>query len=302
MDIKKIKFLLKHPARIVPMLGAKEKLNWLPDKLYLQLLAKEGLGYWLDFKNPKTFNEKLNWLKLYDRKPLYTQLADKYAVREYIAGKIGEEYLIPLVGGPWDSVEQIDLDALPEQFVLKTTHDSGGVVICRDKQSFDFEAAKRKLAPRLSKNYFWGNREWPYKDIKPRIIAEKYMEDESSPNLPVYKIFCFNGKPRIFQTIQNDKRPDETIDYFDADWNLLELRQNFPNSPQPVTRPDCLEEMLNLAEKLSAGQAFLRTDLYSINGKVYFSEITFYSDAGLAYFEPAHWDKTLGSWIELPET
>ena len=156
---------------MVAALGSKGYLNWMPDKSYLSLVFRLSLGYWPDFENPKTFNEKLNWLKLYDRKPLYTQLVDKYAVREYIAEKIGEQYLIPLVGGPWNSVDEIDFDALPEQFVLKTTHDSGGVVVCTDKDSLDIKATKDKLARRLKVNYYWGTREWPYKDVKPRIIA-----------------------------------------------------------------------------------------------------------------------------------
>ena len=301
MNVNTIKHLLKHPLRIVPMLGAKGLLNWMPDKLYLSILFKEALGYWPDFENPKTFNEKLNWLKLYDRKPLYTQLVDKYAVREYIAEKIGEQYLIPLVGGPWNSVDEIDFEALPQQFVLKSTHDSGGVVICRDKSKLDVEAAKLKLAKHLKREYFWGNREWPYKNVEPRVIAEKYMQDGKEAVLPVHKIFCFNGKAEIFQTIQNDKSPKETIDYFDTDWNLLALRQTFPNSAVAPEKPDTLEEMIALAEKLSAGHPFLRTDFYNIDGKTYFSEITFYTDAGLAYFEPAEWDKSLGNKIKLPD-
>jgi len=273
----------------------------MPDRAYLKLMVRSQLGYSLELDNPRTFNQKLNWLKLYDRKPEYTNMVDKYAVREYIKERIGEQYLIPLVGGPWESVEEIDFDALPEQFVLKTTHDSGGVVICRDKQSFDIEAAKRKLQWHLKREYFWGKREWPYKNVLPRIVAEKYMKDRDSVNLPVYKIFCFGGEPKIFQTIQNDKTPEESIDYFDTDWKLLDLRQNFPNSEKPMEKPEALEEMLSLAARLSQGHAFLRTDLYSINGRVYFSEITFYTDAGLAKFEPKEWDEILGGWIELPE-
>ncbi|MBQ1236117.1 MAG: glycosyl transferase [Oscillospiraceae bacterium] len=299
MNLKTIKCFLKKPELIVGALGSKGLLNWMPDRMYLSLMFRLNLGYWPDFDNPKTFNEKLNWLKLYDRKPEYTRMVDKYAVREYIAEKIGEEYLIPLVGGPWNSADEIDFDALPEQFVLKTTHDSGGVVICRDKASFDVKAAKRKLNWHLKREYFWGKREWPYKNVKPRIIAEKYMQDRDSVNLPVYKIMCFNGEPKIFQTIQNDKTPEESIDYFDTDWNLLRLRQNFPNSEVPMAKPETLAEMLALAGKLSAGHAFLRTDFYNINGKTYFSEITFYSDAGFAKFEPETWDNTLGEWIEL---
>lgn len=301
MDFRTIEYFLERPGRIIGMLGSKGWLDWMPDRMYLSLLFMANLGYWPDFDEPKTFNEKLNWLKLYDRKPEYTCMVDKYAVREYIAEKVGEEYLIPLVGGPWESFEEIDFDTLPAQFVLKTTHDSGGVVICRDKQSFDIEAARRKLSKRLRRQYFWGQREWPYKNVRPRIVAEKYMQDGDRANLPVYKILCFGGVPKIFQTIQNDKTPRESIDYFDTDWELLQLRQNFPNSEHPVTKPETLEKMLHLAAKLSQGHPFLRTDFYNINGKVYFSEITFYSDSGFGKFEPKDWDAKLGSWIELPE-
>ena len=187
MNLNTIKYFLANPGGMIAALGSKGYLNWMPDKSYLSLVFRLSLGYWPDFENPKTFNEKLNWLKLYDRKPLYTQLVDKYAVREYIAEKIGEQYLIPLVGGPWNSVDEIDFDALPEQFVLKTTHDSGGVVICRDKSSFDVEAAKARLAGHLKREYFWGKREWPYKNVKPRIIAEKYMVDSEDAELRDYK-------------------------------------------------------------------------------------------------------------------
>jgi len=301
LNLNTIKYFREKPGRFVGSLGSRGLLNWLPDRAYLSLVFRLELGYWPDFDEPRSFNEKLNWLKLYDRKAEYTRMVDKYEARSYIAEKIGAEYLIPLVGGPWESFEEIDFDALPEQFVLKTTHDSGGVVICRDKASFDIEAARRKLTWHLNREYFWGKREWPYKDVKPRIIAEKYMQDGDNVNLPVYKIMCFGGVPKIFQTIQNDKTPEESIDYFDADWNLLRMRQSFPNSERPMEKPETLSEMLSLAERLSQGHSFLRTDFYNINGKTYFSEITFYSDAGFAEFEPAEWDSILGSWIELPE-
>ena len=274
--------------------------NSMPDRDYLERKFEALMGAPLHLDAPQTFNEKLQWLKLYDRNPLYTKLVDKYEVRKYIAEKIGEEYLIPLVGGPWNSPEEIDFDALPDQFVLKCTHDCGSVMVCRDKSKFDIENAKNRLGKHLKRNYSLSCREWPYKGVVPRIIAEKYMEDPSAENLNVYKIFCFNGEPKIFQTIQNDKIPQETIDYFDTEWSLLTLRQNFQNSPVPLKKPATLGKMLELAAKLSSGHAFIRTDLYEINGKVYFSELTFYSDAGFASFEPSDWDDTLGSWIKLP--
>ncbi len=274
--------------------------DFIPDERFLRLSYRYSMDRELDLENPKTFNEKLQWLKLYDRKPLYTQMVDKYAVRALIAERIGPEYSVPLVGGPWESPEQIDFDALPEQFVLKCTHDSGGLVICRDKTKLDRGAVKAKLSKCLRVNYFWGKREWPYKDVPPRILAEQYMQDGDAPNLNVYKIFNFGGVPTLIQSIQNDKTKAESIDYFDTDWKLLDLRQNFPNSPVPLPKPQTLPEMLRLAALLSEGFPFLRTDFYEINGLVYFSEFTFYSDSGFERFHPEDWDEKLGALIRLP--
>jgi len=273
----------------------------LSDEIYLKCLYRVRTGKKLDLKSPTRFNEKLQWLKLYDRKPLYTTLVDKYAVRQYIKDTIGEEYLIPLAGGPWESFDEIDFSALPSQFVLKCTHNSGGLIICRDKSTLDIDAARKKINKLLKRNYFFRGREWPYKNVPPRIIAEQYVTDGENDNLPVYKIFCFQGEPRIIQSIQNDKQSNESIDYFDTDWNLLKFRQNFPNSASPFARPAQLPAMLETARKLAKGMSFIRVDLYSINGEVKFSEYTFYSDSGTAKFEPDTWDLTLGQWLRLPE-
>lgn len=182
--------------RIFNFFDNRHWLDWLSDEAYLKLAFRAAMGHPLDLKAPKTFSEKLQWLKLYDRDPLYTTLVDKYAVRKYVADKIGEEHLIPLVGGPWYSAGEIDFDSLPEQFVLKCNHNSGGVIICRDKSSFDIEGAKARLNKFLARNYFYSSREWPYKNVKPCIIAEKFMQDEKFDNLSVYKILCFGGEPR----------------------------------------------------------------------------------------------------------
>ena len=272
----------------------------MSDERFLKASFRYSMDQELDLNNPKTFNQKLQWLKLYDRRPLYTQMVDKYAVRELIAEKIGDQYSIPLVGGPWDRPEDIDFDALPDQFVLKCTHDSGGLVICRDKAGLDRVAVRAKLSKCLKRNYFWSKREWPYKDVPPRILAEQYMQDGETKNLNVYKIFNFGGVPTLIQTIQNDKTREETIDYFDTEWKLLDLRQNFPNSAVPLPKPQTLTEMLRLAAKLSEGFPFLRTDFYEINGRVYFSEFTFYSDSGFERFHPDEWDEKLGALIRLP--
>ena len=277
----------------------KKATQILPDKLYIQLRFLLRLKRLPNLKNPKTFNEKLQWLKLHDRKPEYTRMVDKYEAKAYIAEKLGEEYVIPTLG-VWDHFDDIDFDSLPDQFVLKCTHDSGGLVICRDKSKLDMNAARKKIEASLKVNYYWQGREWPYKGVKPRIIAEQYMKDAQFQILPVFKIFNFNGEPKIIQVIQNDKTDDETIDYFDTDWNLLKLKQNYPNSKRPLAKPEKLDEMLLLARKLAMDvSAFLRTDFYQINGKVYFSEFTFFSDSGFAKFQPKDWDYTLGSWIDF---
>ena len=301
MNLDTIKYIARNPESLFMMLGSKGLLNWIPDNVYVYIYSSLSLGYSVNLKKPQTFNEKMQWLKLYDRNSVYTELADKYEVRKHIAKKIGEEYLIPLVGGPWKSVEEIDFSALPNQFVLKTTHDSGGIVFCKDKNNFDIERAKEKLKKHLRRKYYYGKREWPYKGINPQIVAEQYMKDGESENLTVYKIFCFGGEPKIIQTIQNDKTKDESIDYFSPDWTLLDMRQNFPNSDTPMAKPEKLEEMLAIAKSLSEGFPFIRTDLYSINNNVYFSELTFYSDSGSAAFDPPEWDRILGSWIKLPD-
>jgi len=278
--------------------------NKMSDEWYLRMLYGRRMHKKLNLNNPITFNEKLQWLKLYDRNFMYTHMVDKADVKDYVAGQIGEKYIIPTLG-VWDCFDDIDFDSLPNQFVLKCTHDSGGLVICRDKSKLDKEAVRKKIEKSLKRNYYFYGREWPYKNVKPRILAEEYMEDDSAcnskvkHNLNVYKIFNFNGEPKIIQSIQDDKTKNETIDYFDVDWNLLDLKQNFPNSKEPLPRPLQLEEMLELAAILSKGLCFLRTDFYVVNQKVLFSELTFYSDSGTARFDPPQWDYKLGSWLDL---
>ena len=256
------------------------------------------MSYPLDLKTPKTFNEKMQWLKLNERKEIYTSMADKFAVKKIVADAIGEEYIIPTLG-VWKKFEEINFDSLPNQFVLKCTHDSGGLIICRDKAKFDINAARNRINRSLSQNYYLLSREWPYKGIEPKIIAEKYMQDADNPVLNVYKIFNFNGIPTIIQTIQGDKTSYETIDYFDTEWNLLDLRQNYQNSEVPLPKPSQLSKMLELAERLSKGFSFIRTDFYEVNGQTFFSEFTFYSDSGFAEFEPKEWDLKLGAKLEL---
>jgi len=270
----------------------------IPDKAFLKIQYRANMGKKLNLKSPKTFNEKLQWLKLNNRKPLFTQMVDKYGVRKFVAEKIGEEYLIPLLG-VWDDAESIDFVSLPEQFVLKCNHDSGSVIVCKDKDAFDKQAAVKKLNEKLSRDMFYWSREWPYKDIKRKIICEKYMKDGNFDNLNVYKIMNFNNGEQIIQVIQDDKTQEESIDYFDTNWNRLEMKQNFPNSKTPLEKPKNLGIMLELASRLSDGFPFLRTDFYEIEGKVYFSVFTFFSDAGMCSFTPEKWDEELGKRVDL---
>ncbi len=301
MNIDTLKHFCRNPAKIIEALGTKGLFNWISDRMYLSLIFRINLGCWPDFNNPKTFNEKLNWLKLYDRRPEYSRMVDKYAVREYIAETIGEQYLIPLVGGPWNSVEEIDFDELPESFVLKTTHDSGGVVICRDKNSFDSEAAKKKLAKRLKMEYFWGGREWPYKNVKPRIIAEKYMQDGDCSSLNDMKFFCFNGEPKVMYIAQ-EEIAGSPADYFDMNFNHLDMRVgDDPFADTCPEKPQHFEKMREFASTLSKGVPQLRVDFYCVNSKIYVGELTFFHNGGHSEFKPAHWDEIFGSWIELPE-
>lgn len=276
--------------------------KYIPDSIYLKLMYAKVFKKKLDLKNPQTFNEKLQWLKLHDRNPLYTTLVDKYAVRSYIKEKIGEEYLIPLLGGPWKSVEEIPFDTLPDQFVLKTTHDSGGVVICRDKSAFDVEAAKKKLRKSLKTNFYYGGREWPYKNVKPQIIAEKYMEDESGEELKDYKLMCFHSKVKA-TLVCSDRFSDNglKITFYDTDWKRLPFERHYPSSTVELEKPKSYEEMVQIAEKLSENMQFVRVDFYNVKGKVYFGELTFYPGSGFSAFSPSKWDEKLGQLIKLSE-
>ena len=270
----------------------------MPDKLYLKMLYRVRMNQKLDLNNPRTFCEKLNWLKLHDRRPEYTMMADKYEVRQYIKNKIGEEYLIPLLG-VWDKVEEIDYESLPDQFVLKCTHDSGSVIICKDKASFDTKAANDKLKKVLMTNYFYPSREWPYKNIKPRVIAEKYMVDESGTELKDYKIYDFSGKPYLIQ-VDYGRFVKHERNLYDLDWNYIPEEIEYPtNAEHVITKPQNLELMLELARKLSDGIPSVRTDFYNINGKVYFGEITFYQEAGFARFSSDEFARKLGDKIEF---
>lgn len=270
----------------------------IADDIYLRCLWRSTMGTELDLSNPRSFNEKLQWLKIYDRKPEYTIMVDKYAVKKYVADRIGDEYVIPTLG-VWNSFDEIDFEKLPDQFVLKCTHDSGSGVVCKNKKMLDKKMVRQSLESALSKNYFYSFREWPYKDVPARIMAEKFIENEKEKVLVVFKIMCFDGIPRVIQVIQNDKTPEESIDYFSPNWELLDMKQNFANSKIHLSKPPHLKEMLSLAAILSTGMHFLRVDFYEHDKHPLFSEFTFFSDAGFAKFIPVKWDEILGAYIKL---
>ncbi len=268
---------------------------FLPDKVYLKIKYSLCLRKKIDFDNPKAFNEKLQWLKLYDRKDIYTTMVDKYEVKKYIENIIGKEYIIPTVG-IYDRFDDIDFEKLPNQFVIKCTHDSGGLVICKDKNKFDKKGARKIINKSLKRNYYYSGREWPYKNVKPRIIIEKYM----GTNLNDYKIFCFNGEPRFTLVCSNRKGNYKNTDFYDNDWNLLPFtRTNHENNPFGIEKPKNFFTMLNIAKKLSKLIPFIRVDLYEIDNIVYFGELTFYPSAGFEGFAPEEWDYKLGKLIDL---
>lgn len=303
---KKLKKALTNPRRLVAYIIEKPFVaKCFNDKQYVKLKYRLITGRKLNLKAPKSFSEKLQWLKLYDRDDKYVKMVDKYDAREYIASVVGEEYLIPLLG-VWDSVDEIDFDSLPDQFVLKCTHDSGGVVVCRDKSKFDIDSAKTKLNAWMKRNYFYRSREWPYKNIKPRIIAEKYMEDEASKGttlgLTDYKFYCFNGVPKLAYVSQGmENHNTARISFLNLDWTFapfkrLDYKPFDVEPPKPVN----YERMLEIASVVSAEQIFLRVDFYEINKKIYIGELTFCPTSGMVPLDPANWDDELGTWLKLP--
>lgn len=275
--------------------------NRMSDETYLKLRYNCIMGKKLNLDNPVTYNEKLQWLKLYDRKPEYTKMVDKYEAKKYVANIIGEEYIIPTLG-VWDNVNDIDFDTLPNQFVLKCTHDSGGLVICKDKAELDIENAKNTLNHFLNRNFYSVHREWPYKDVKPRIIAEKYMEDESKTDLKDYKFFCFNGEPKLLYISEGlSDHSTAKISFADMDYNIAEFKRNdFKPFYELPKKPVNFEKMKELAKVLSKDRAFIRVDFYEIHKKIFFGELTFFPCSGYLPFDPKEYDKVLGDWITLP--
>lgn len=274
----------------------------LSDETYLRLLFSKTMGTNLNLEHPRTFNEKLQWLKLHDRNPLYTTLVDKAAVKPWVAERIGWDHVVPTLG-VWDSFDEIDFDALPERFVLKCTHDSGGLAICHDKSAFDVEAARRRIEQSLRCNYYWSGREWPYKDVRPRILAEEYLDPcNGGTDLADYKYFCFSGEAKaMFVATNRFGEGDTKFDFFDMDWHHLPFTNGHPNADEEPPRPKAFNEMREMAERLSVQIPHVRVDFYESATGVFFGEMTFSHWSGLVPFNPPEWDEKFGSWIELPE-
>ena len=298
---KKIVRLLTDRDYRFMVLSSHGLCDTMDDEEYLKRKFRAVMGRELDLENPRTFNEKLQWLKLYNRKPEYTMMVDKVLVRDYIARTIGEEYLIPLLG-VWDDPDEIDFDKLPDQFVLKCNHNSGlGMCICKDKSKLDIEKVRSELRKGLKQDYYLPHREWPYKDVPRKILCEKYMGDGSG-ELKDYKFMSFGGEVKCSFVCSDRFSPGGLrVTFFDRNWEVMPFERHYPKSDLPIEKPHSYDKMLSLAEKLSAGIPFVRVDLYEISGHPYFGELTFFPGSGYEEFTPESWDAKLGDWITLPE-
>lgn len=297
---KMIKFAVNKDYRFL-VLAVRGKKADMPADAFLKRMYKINMGKELNLTDPINYTEKLQWLKLYDHRPEYTTMVDKYEVKKYVADRIGKQYVIPLLG-VWDSADEIDFDVLPDKFVLKTTHDSGALVICKDKSKLDVKAAKKRLNHFLGRRYYDCNREWPYKNVKPRIIAEQYMEDSTHKELRDYKFFTFGGVPKVLYIAQGRGKGEPTVaDFFDMNFNHLPFTIDHDMADVPPEKPVCFEEMKRLAAILSEGTPQLRVDFYEVDGRVYFGEMTFFHCSGMEAFHPEEWDKTFGDWVVLPQ-
>lgn len=299
MSIKrKIKHTIENP--LLPLQYMVKSLSGLlPSELYIKLYCRCSLGYWMNLKEPKTFNEKLNWLKINDHNPLYTILADKYKVKDFVKKIIGEEYVLPIYG-KWNNAEDIDFELLPDSFVLKTNHNSSGVIICKDKCATlnGFQEYKQKLTTWLRKKYYTHTREWVYKDIQPCIFAEQLLGD-GNKILVDYKFWCFNGEPKFMY--MTNKSTDIFENFYDMNFNVVDINHGFKRQSPEFEKPQNFELMKTLSQKLSTASAapFVRVDFYDVDGRVYFGEFTFYDWAGFRRFKTYEMDYQLGSIIHL---
>ncbi len=271
----------------------------MDDAVFLKRYYKARTGREIDLDHPKSFNEKLQWLKLHDRNPRYSELVDKAEVKRYVAEMIGEEHVIPTYG-VWDKYEDIDFASLPAQFVLKCTHDSHSVYICKDKKNFNFREAKRQINRALGKNYYYQSREWPYKNVKPRVLAEKYMVDESGVELKDYKVLCFNGEPKLIELHQGRFAEKHYQDFYDLDWKKKSIcNLNEEMHPTTAPKPICFDEMMEHSRILAKDIPHVRVDWYVINAELYFGELTFYDGSGFDLFKDDRDDLMIGSWITI---
>jgi hypothetical protein len=287
----------KSPKRFAVALMEHDLLKWLPDKEYLKLDYRTTIGRKLDLKHPITYNEKLQWLKLNDRRPEYTKYVDKFEVQSHIRETIGEQYLIPLLG-LYNSVEEIDWGSLPDRFVIKCTHGSGTNIICTDKNKLDIEEAKKKLNRWMNRSWYWYGREWPYKNISPRIICQEFISD-TGKTPDDYKVLCFNGKAKFIE-VHMDRFSDHRQDLYDEEWNKVSIIQGETPSELVYGKPACFEEMMRLSEKLAADMYHVRIDWFVVNERLYFGEITFYDGAGFYAFDEEEDDRMMGNLIHLP--
>lgn len=292
-------------GRILMWFGKNQFLNFINDKLYLKIIYYFFMNKQLNFSNVLTLNEKIQWLKIYDRKEKYIDLVDKYIVKKYIKKWIGEEYVIPTLG-VWKNFDDIDFNKLPNKFVLKCTHDSGSYIICRDKNHFNLKKARSKILNKLSHNYFWVGREWAYKNIEPKIIAEEFIEDEDNESKGVtdYKFYCFNGVA-FYVLVCFDRDTENTKFYFfDRNWNLKRYNKFGKNAPKDFTlsKPKNINKMFDIAGILAqkSEASFVRVDLYNVNGKIYFGELTFYPNCGLDRNRLPETDLYFGGLVKLP--
>ena len=275
----------------------KKLVVFVPSKMWLSYRFKSRMGYKMDWKNPKTYNEKLQWLKLYNRNPEYTRIVDKNEFKNYIAEKLGKEYVIPTIG-KWDKFDEINFNELPDKFVLKCTHDSGGIVICKDKSKLDIKQARDKISKCLKENYYDVSREWPYKNVKSCIIAEEYLD--LPEGLTEYKLFSFNGRAEIILVCKGIAHtPDRTNTFYDRDFNKLPIQSLLPNQIEEEIKPDEYEQLLAIADKLSEGIPQVRVDFYIYKGQIYIGEMTFFHNSGMHKINPKEWDLKMGDMINL---
>lgn len=300
--LDKVKKFITDPQIRLGYLSKLGVYDNMPDEKYLKKCFRIYMQRDLDLENPKTFNEKLQWLKLYNRNPEYTVMVDKVKVKEWVAEKVGKEYIIPTLG-VWDDPDEIDFKVLPDQFVLKCNHNSGtGMCICKDKSKLDIDKVKKELKKGLNEDYYLKFREWPYKNVPRKILAEAYLNDNDKEELNDYKLMCFNGKLKM-TFVCTDRFSDDglKVTFYDREWRKMPFERHYHASKVEIEKPHTYDKMIQLAERLSNGIPFVRVDFYEVKGKVYFGEMTFFPGSGFEEFTPENWDYDLGDMLLLPE-